>query len=209
MSLRQIQTLVSGLDSTEAGKAASKSVIPLKGPDRRPAMLALRDGLNQVKAGDLALATENFQKAEILYMQTGDKRSASLTRTIVGLCLESIGEPEKCRKAYEKAIRLLEISEMPDAVGRLLILLARYEQRAGDNRRTVSALQRALMVFRQTGQAAGLAEALCQYAEHELSRGRRSEAKGHCQKAREVLDRIEDVNTYEKLRDRVDRVLAA
>lgn len=207
MALQQIQGLLQGLTTRQPARTAT--VTPLKGPDRRPAMLALHDGLHQCVTGDMAVAIETFQRAYILYRQSGDKRSASLTQKVIGLCFDGIKDPVHARKAYDKAIRLLQIAEMPDEVGRTLMMLARFEDTLGDHREAVSALRRALVVFREIGCPAGLTETLCQYAEHELERGRRSEAFEHGRTALEYVERIDDVNTYEKLRHRVDRLMAA
>jgi tetratricopeptide (TPR) repeat protein len=172
-------------------------------------MLALHDGLHQCVTGDMTVAIESFQRAYILYKQAGDKRSASLAQQAVGLCLDGIQKPDEVRTAYKKAIRLLHLAVMPEEAARLLSKLAHYEFSQGTIREAVRYLDAALGLYREIVNPVGQIETLCQYAALELDGGLRNQAHDHACEALGLVDRVDDVNTYEKLRDRVDRLMVA
>jgi tetratricopeptide (TPR) repeat protein len=205
MAINQIEGLLESL-------APPRCIVGLgsaPGPDTRPAYLAMRDGLTQCLGGQIALAAETLQHAYILYRKAGDKRSASLAQKAVGLCFDAITDCAAARTAYCKSIRMLKEAGIHDEAARVQILMARFEAGHGEKREAMNALRAALVIYREIVHPVGQIEALCQYAELALAGGERSEAHERAREALTLIERVDDVNTHEKLRARAETLLAA
>jgi hypothetical protein len=73
----------------------------------------------------------------------------------------------------------------------------------------IQCLACALLIYREIVHPVGQIETLCQCAEIELGGGERALAHDHAREALCLIERIDDVNTHEKLRARVETLLAA
>jgi tetratricopeptide (TPR) repeat protein len=208
MEFHEIQRLLESLTAKPNGSSPGDPTAP-NGLDTRPALLALRIGLNQCLAGQMVRAIETLQRAFILFKQKGDRRSAALTLKVIGLSFDAIAEPSEARAAYKAAIRLLQIAKMPDEEARLHSMMARFELGQGVMGEAIQCLSCALVIYRKIVHPVGQIETLCQYAEIELGGGERGQAHDHAREALGLVDRIDDVNTHEKLRARVETLLAA
>jgi hypothetical protein len=144
-----------------------------------------------------------------LLKQKGERRAASLTQKAILLSFEAIKEPAETRTAYKAAIRHLQIANMLDEEAWVHSMMARFELAQGVVVAAVQCLSCALLIYREIAHPVGQIETLCQCAEIELCGGARGQAHDHAREALCLIERIDDVNTHEKLRVRVETLLAA
>jgi hypothetical protein len=207
MELLEIRALLDGLTAKPNGSSSGDP--GAKPADTRPAFLALRIGLNQCLAGETVRAVETLLRAFIQFKRTGDRRAASLAQQGILLSFKAIKEPAEARTAYKAAIRQLQVAKMLGEEARVHSMMARFELGQGVIVDAIQCLSCALVIYREIAHPVGQIETLCQCAEIELGGGERDLAHDHALEALCIVERIDDVNTHEKLRARVETLLAA
>lgn len=155
--------------------------------DRRQEAETLRGLGLRIRYWRLDEAIRRLEQSLALCEQVGSPRCAANTLWMLAETRREAGDPEAARRHLSRARDLFSRADLPAALPRLDLPLARFELEQGEATQAADRAESAAGYFGSRGQRARQAEALTVLAEALLARGEPREAVWRLEQARALL----------------------